>query len=73
MPRLWSQESNIRVIGQEHQGQDIKRKMDITFWEKLNRFLILNLQAMENWIHKYEEAKRQRLQERASFRRSRTM
>ena len=72
MPKLWSQDVNIPVTGEEPQGKGIMRKMDIRMREKINKFCILNLQAMEKWLEAYEEAKRQRLRERAIFRRSQT-
>lgn len=72
IPRLWSQESNRRVIGEEPQGQGIKRKMDNNLREKINKFCILNSHVMEKWIETYEALKRQRVQDRLSFRRNRT-
>ena len=72
MPKLWSQDANIRITGEEPQGKGIMRKMDIRMREKINKFCILNSQAMEKWLEAYEEAKRQRLRERGIFRRSRT-
>lgn len=69
MPRLWSQETNLRVIGEQPQGEGVMKKMDNSLREKINKFCILNSQSMEKWIEKYEEMKRQRVQERASFRR----
>ena len=73
MPKLWSQDVNIRVTREEPQGKGIMRKMDIRMWDKINKFFILNLQAMDKWLEAYEEAKQKRLRERAIFRRSQTM
>ena len=46
MPKLWSQDVNICVTGEEPQDKGIMRKMDIRMQEKINNFCILNLQAM---------------------------
>ena len=58
MPQLWSQETNIRVIGEQPQGQGVMKKMDNSLQEEINKFCILNLQSMEKWIEKYKETKR---------------
>ena len=70
MPTLWSQDVNIRVTGEEPQGKVIMCKMDIRMREKINKFCILNLQAMEKWLEAYEEDKQQGLRESGIFRRS---
>ena len=42
MPRLWSQETNIRVIGEQPQGKGVMKKMDNSLQKKINKFFILN-------------------------------
>ena len=72
MPRLWSQEEDDRLVGDEPQGKGLVRRMDVALREKINKFCILNSHAMEKWIERYTLAKHEREQARLSFRRSRT-
>lgn len=71
MPRLWSQDEDDRMLGEEPQGKGKVRTMDVPMHEKVNKFCILNSQAMQKWIAKYDEEKKERDQARQNFRRSR--
>lgn len=71
MPRLWTQDEDDRILGEEPQGKGMVRLMDVSMRDKINKFCILNSQAMEKWIAKYDEAKKERDQARQRFRRSR--
>lgn len=57
MPRLWSQEEDDRLVGEEPQGKGLVRRMDVALREKINKFCILNSYAMEKWIERYTLAK----------------
>ena len=71
IPRLWSPDTNARLLGEEPQGQGVQRRMDVSLREKVMKFCILNSEAMQKWIEKYEEEKQQRLADRTRFRRTR--
>ena len=71
MPRLWTPDSDSRIEGEEAQGKGLVRKMDSQLRGKINKFCIMNSQPMERWLAAYEEAKTQRQQQRAEFRRNR--
>ena len=72
LPCLWGQDENDRITGEEAQGQGLQRRMDPSLREKISTFCILNSSAMEKWLHKYEDARKQRERDRLSFRRNRT-
>lgn len=72
MPRLWIQEEDDRLAGEEPQGKGLVTTMDVALREKINKFCILNSHAMEKWIERYNLVKPERDQACLSFRRSRT-
>ena len=72
LPRLWRQDENDQITGEEPQGQGLQRRMDPIMRDKVSTFCILNSHAMEKWLHKYEDARKEREQARLSFRRNRT-
>lgn len=72
MPRLWTQEEDDRLLGEQPQGKGLMRAMDATLRGKINKFCILNSHAMEKWIERYNLLRVEREHARMSFRRSRT-
>ena len=72
LPRLWTQDENDRITGEEPQGQGLQRRMDPVMRDKVCTFCILNSRAMEKWLRKYEDARKEREQACLSFRRSQT-
>ena len=58
LPRLWRQDENDQISGEEPQGQGLQRRMDPILRDKVSTFCILNLHAMEKWLQKYEDAKK---------------
>ena len=72
LPRLWRQDENDQITGEEPQGQRRQRRIDPIMQDKVSTFCILNSHAMEKWLHKYEDAKKEREQARLSFRGNQT-
>ena len=71
MSRLWSDDADARLIGDEPQGQGTQRKMDPILREKVMKFCILNSEPMQKWLERYELAKEAVAQERAERRKNR--
>ncbi|RYA39311.1 DUF4218 domain-containing protein, partial [Enterobacter cloacae complex sp. GF14B] len=63
MPRLWSDEEDARLVGEEPQGQAVR--------EKIMKFCILNSAPMQKWLERYAEEKERRNRERHDFKRIR--
>ncbi|RYA67492.1 hypothetical protein DD598_28100 [Enterobacter cloacae complex sp. 2DZ2F16B1] len=63
MPRLWSDEEDARLVGEEPQGQGVPKKMNLDMREKIMKFCILNSAPMQKWLERYEEEKERRNRE----------
>ena len=72
LPRLWTQEEDDCVAGEEPQGQGLQRRMDPILCDKISTFWLLNSHAMKKWLYRYTIARKERDQARLNFRRSKT-
>lgn len=69
LPRLWSNEEDLRMTSIVPQGKGQSKVIERTLIDDLNFTCILNSDVMSRWVTRYEDAKTKRQADRALFRR----